>query len=293
MALFPAIRRGDVQGVNELIERGADVNATMGSQGSTPLIVAAKCGQTAVVAVLVAAGALIEHSGLAGWTALHVACAEGHLGTVQHLVTRALANVVARTNEGWSPYACAARGGHLHVMQVLEDHGALRMEAACADRALYRSALTAAANGGQLALVQGLIIGGGADKDGGGGGYTPLAEAARGGHVAVVNYLALAAADLNSRGGGLGLSPLIAAAYGNHATVVATLLAHGADASCVDDAHGTALHVAAGAAYTDVMRCLLAHPGCDVNALDRYRRTPLHVAVRKVSRCYAHRVAVC
>ena len=280
-----AIRSGDMDALKQMVQGVDDVDKLV-SYGGTPFHIAARCGQTAACRVLLAAGAGVDHCGLTGRSALHLACGEGHLDTVRFLVTEAGANVVIRTFEGWSPFSCAARGGHPAVMAFLTTHGAVHLEATGGDRGLFRSALTAAANGGQLAMVRRLIAEG-ADKDDGGASYTPLAEAARSGYLDVVLCLAdVYGADVNSRGGASGLTPLIAAAYGGHDDVVAALLRLGADPSFVDPTHGTALHVAAGAAHAAVMRCLLgAGPGggVDVNVLDRHHRTPLHVAARKVS----------
>ena len=50
-------------------------------------------------------------------------------------------------HQRWSPYSHAAFGGHLAVMQYLEEQGAVKEENECIEGALFRPALTAAAAG--------------------------------------------------------------------------------------------------------------------------------------------------
>ena len=115
-------------------------------------------------------------------------------------------------------------------------------------------------------------------------GNTPLAYAARGGHVTIVRSL-LSAGAVASTSSLQGDTPLHLAARRGSRACVAELLAAGANANERDGRHQTALLVACRHAHWDAARVLVEQGGVnDVNAQDaQYGRTALHWAARNGS----------
>jgi hypothetical protein len=83
-----AIGRGDAQAVQKLIERGAAVNDTGRDDlpGALPLSIAAAKGHTAIVGILLKAGANPNACCCSCVTALHRAIEQGHSATVARLL---------------------------------------------------------------------------------------------------------------------------------------------------------------------------------------------------------------
>jgi len=123
--LVDAARRGEVEVVQTLLAKGADVNAAEGD-GLTALHAAAEQGHVEVAELLISAGAELEASTRIGqYTALHLAARRGH-GSVVQVLVGAGADVYATTsNSGVTALhlAAAAVGGEEAVVALL-DHGA-------------------------------------------------------------------------------------------------------------------------------------------------------------------------
>ncbi len=116
----------------------------------------------------------------------------------------------------------ATRGGHLDTMRALISAGA-HIHGAHGQR----PALCWAADAGQLPALQLLLSGSPASKarvnERDAFGFTALLDAARGGHVAIVEALLAAGADVNAQTA-TGSSALIFAAGDNNGALVAALL---------------------------------------------------------------------
>jgi ankyrin repeat protein len=85
---------------------------------------------------------------------------------------------------------------------------------------------------------------------------------------------------LNQRGAPLGLTPLHEAARGGHVDILQLLLNHGASVNAVTNHGYTPFHHAARVGHVDILQLLLNH-GASVNAVDKYGETPLHHAARE------------
>jgi beta-lactamase regulating signal transducer with metallopeptidase domain len=159
-ALYRASERGDVERMTQLIDGGADVNAVLDGDGS-PLIGAARAGRLDAVKLLLDRGA----------------------------------NPNLPVEGDGSPLIMAAREGRIDVVTLLLERGAQVDLAVPSDE----NALIQASEKGRLEVVR-LLVSRGADVnarvyaessggDGGGEWRTPLSQARRSGHRAVVDYL--------------------------------------------------------------------------------------------------------
>jgi hypothetical protein len=128
--LIAAARRGGAEMVRFLVELGADINLGVPGDGN-PLIAAAAEGHAEIVALLLDRGAHVDTIVAGDETALIQASGEGHLAVVRLLVERG-ANVefgVMVTNwlgeQEWrSPLAVARRAGHADIVSYLQSVGA-------------------------------------------------------------------------------------------------------------------------------------------------------------------------
>jgi hypothetical protein len=119
-ALRRAIQQDDLQGVQQAIADGADVNQRDGL-GSTPLILAATKSPQ-IVRALLRAGADPEATGN-GRTILATLAFNGNVDGVRGLIQGG-ANVNAKDTGGWTPLLLASQTGHAAVVQALVDAGA-------------------------------------------------------------------------------------------------------------------------------------------------------------------------
>ncbi|NLL12180.1 MAG: ankyrin repeat domain-containing protein [Fibrobacter sp.] len=123
MNLMRASAKGDLETVKQLLNEGADVNAT-DMHGRTALIEASWSGSLEVAEFLIKKGADVNASDSAGYTALMRASEEGHLPVVKFLIKNG-ADVNARGKvRGTTPLMLAAENGHKKIIGLLIDNGA-------------------------------------------------------------------------------------------------------------------------------------------------------------------------
>lgn len=125
--LLTAIGFDNLELVRFLLDRGADPNVAV-DDGYTCLLTAVESDADAsvdIVAALMAAGADIHQTGTNGWTPLHMAAACGHVEKARRLID-AGAKVNHRTEiDGQeTPLMAAAFTGRPETVQLLLDHGA-------------------------------------------------------------------------------------------------------------------------------------------------------------------------
>lgn len=84
--IFMACKKGLLQEVVDLLDSGCDCNLRLVDDGSTPLHVAAGCGQSECVEVLLRRGADPLLSDVDGETPLHKACRHGHARCIRVLL---------------------------------------------------------------------------------------------------------------------------------------------------------------------------------------------------------------
>jgi len=244
--LFTAVRRGQPEEVQALIDAGADVNARDNDADNayTPLHVAAKKGHAEVAQVLIDAGGEVDATaGAQAETPLHVAAWKGHAEVARVLVDAGAA-VDARQKDNYTPLYRAAGAGHAEVVRVLIGAGA-----------------AVNARVGQYI-------------------YTPLHVAASAGHAEVVRVLIAAGADAKGRYGNALLHKAIDE---GHAEIAQGLIAAGADvnAPAPGDFFGwTPLHAVSSThnyncATIEVIVQALIDAGANVNTKNLYGGTPL------------------
>jgi hypothetical protein len=117
--LFEAAQRGDAAKVEELLKKGADVNARNWA-GVTPLHIAAANGYLEVVKLLLEHGADANAREEDGLSPLHIAAANGYLEVVKLLLEHG-ADPAIRNNRGWTPLDVARTSGREEVVKVLKE----------------------------------------------------------------------------------------------------------------------------------------------------------------------------
>lgn len=302
-ALHAAVRSANLEDVKRLVAAGADVNAP-DALGSTPLLMAAWSGNTEIASFLVAHGADVNalqpqtHS-----TALEYAVLTGRTAMVQ-LLLQAGARIDTRYRDNQTILQIAAAAGNPQIVSLLLAAG---MDIGSVD-VNGNTALDQAVLHGQAAVVS-LLIAHGADvkRVHPVGGRGPLHEACIKGFANLVQPLIDAGADPIERDRS-GQTPLdLALAYKN-AKIVAALLHlpqkdaedaaeqamesatlrgrteiarmlidSGFDISKPTAAGSTYLHDAALKGQKSVVQLLLER-GAPVDALDQSGATALHNA---------------
>ncbi|HEX4944237.1 MAG TPA: ankyrin repeat domain-containing protein [Usitatibacteraceae bacterium] len=125
-SLFEAVRTGDVEGAGRLAV--GDALLATDAQGTTALMLAARLGNSRMVAALLAAGADVNAADALGFTPLFHACYNldedcGYPGVVQ-LLLDAGADKEAKIGYGVRPLMYAAGNGEAGVVEVLLRAGA-------------------------------------------------------------------------------------------------------------------------------------------------------------------------
>jgi ankyrin repeat protein len=122
MPIFIAAENGDVDAINTLKAKGANVNMP-NSSGFTPVYIAAYYGHANAITALEAAGANVNTPNRRGATPVFIAAFEGHASAIVALST-AGANVNTPNEDGYTPIYIAARQGHAEAISALKAAGA-------------------------------------------------------------------------------------------------------------------------------------------------------------------------
>lgn len=123
--LLEAAERGNSAIVYSLLKTVASVNDTDGQQ-NTPLLLAAARGHTKVVQIIINHGhnkkkVNLTMNNLAGNTALHVACENGHLAIVKLLLDCSdfIRDINAQNTNGDTALHLAAHQGNIDIVQQM------------------------------------------------------------------------------------------------------------------------------------------------------------------------------
>ena len=266
--LLLAAEKANVEVVADLLQRGADANAS-DDNGDTALILA---GSFEVIELLLDAGAFIDD-------ALHKACYDGNVGVVRKQLKRG-ADVNSKGLAGCRPLHYAAQGENTHeVVQIVQ-----MLVAAGADINAPNSAgmsplymLVSMPRPSEFLGGISALLDAGADpdtlldRDNVVNGYmSPLHYAVVMNERQIVKVLLDAGADVNLVDE-WGKTPLHEAAFGTvrakqpDAEIPLMLIDAGADVNARTDSNNTPLHIAAYAGHNSVAQALLRH-GADVHA---------------------------
>jgi ankyrin repeat protein len=232
--IIEAVKNGDDEAVQTLLDDGADANDTNLSD-ETPLYIAAEKGYKNIVAALLAKGADINRAGEYQQTPLYIAAQNGHADIVELLLDKGAAVNKANIN-GSTPLYSAAADGYADIVAAL------------------------LANGADINQQHN-------------SGATPLYIAAQKGHATIVQLLLAQGADIhqglridiNS-----GETPFFAAVGRGRTAALEVLLANGSDVNQLWDG-ATALFIAAQDGQVEIAKLLLMQP--DINISIPFRST--------------------
>ncbi|KAI9856186.1 MAG: hypothetical protein M1813_009203 [Trichoglossum hirsutum] len=240
-----------------LLERGADVHA-VGSEGNTPLTLAAEEGYSEVVKLLLDWGANPCAESENGATPLHKAARGGHEEVAQLLLEVGV-DIDRQDRLGHTALQQATWRGNGGVARLLVSRGAsLDCQDSDGDTALH-----GAVDQGSDSIVSLLLEAGAKPEITNKYGSTPLYEAAAAGHEAVFRLLLPHQADINGHSGAYGTLLQVSALNGREG-LVKFLLDRGADVNVEGGEHGTALQGAAWGAREAVISILL-QSGADID----------------------------
>jgi ankyrin repeat protein len=255
-----------------LIELGADINAR-NKNGETPLYIAVQTGSEEGIKLLSEQGADINIKDIYGNSPLHYAAGIGQLEIVKLLIKEWGDDVVkAKNNNNESALHCAAKGGHVQVVDLLIRHGA-KTE----NRDKYgNSPLHCAAEAGELEVVKLLIEWGYNINAKNNNNESALHYAARKGHAEVSRFLIEKGININAQNKH-GYNALVLAIENAHVTTIDLLKKQGANIDVSDEERRTPLHWAAYQSHTALIK-RLKEQGANIDARDLNGCTPLHLA---------------
>lgn len=182
--IHEAAKRGDIQTVRDLVQKGAKINEDLDEYGATALHWSAVKGHKDVAEFLIGKGAIVDQKNRDGDTALHLAVAFGHKDLVQLLLAKG-AKIDERRKEGTTPLYIAVGRNQKEIAELLISSGA-EIDARNRDGVtpLYHAA------GKNLPDMVGLLLSKGADANSPNKqGDTPLHVAAAYGNKKIVELL--------------------------------------------------------------------------------------------------------
>ncbi len=250
--LHIACMRGNMPLVRMLLRVGeATPDITTLPHGQTPFICACKYGQLHTVMALVDEGLCKPQTrDLAGRTALHEACLQGHVEVVKYLLQLPVLWLEATDKDGSTPLLLASASNQEAVVKVLLKEGANVTH-----------------------------------KDN--NGATALSLACGGGHIEVARMLALDSdASLTSNISVLGRPMVsstsnVASPKDDNGASGAGVLRTGINMDVKDVTGWTALHYASANGHADMVQVCLTELQCQVNMRTKRGETALHLAASR------------
>lgn len=265
----------DGEAISILVQGGARLDSRTPRDGHTPLMVAARVGNTAVARALVKEGSPLEIKSDQGYTALMWA-AEGSAGNVETVAAliELGAAVEAKSSDGSTALMIAALKGDAARVKALLDRGAdARARTARGDTALMAAATAGRAQSAKFLIDAGIDVNA-SNRD----GVTALALAVLSNEPSTVRLLISRGADVNAPNKD-GWTPLLLA---QSIGMVEPLVNAGADVNRAASVR------ADRAGWTPVMFTIADR---DVYSLRRLLRAGADVAARNAAGQSAHDLA--
>jgi len=273
-ALHWAALKNDADLAQMLLYAGANVRAMTRIGSYTPLVLAARNGNAAVMAPLVAAGADVNSKTVNGTTALMLAAASGNVDSVKALIDKGADVNLKEPVRGLNAAMFAAASNRAAVVTLLAAHKADLSAATKVvdlnglDRAKMGDVLFGnpappppaggkASTEGSQGAQQGRNVPGGRGFQGKAGidrqfqlneliyaqgGLTPMLLAARQGYAETVSALLDAGVNVNEQSAGDKTTALLIATINGHFDLAKMLLDHGADPNLAAENGATALY---------------------------------------------------
>ena len=267
-ALHLAARDSDVEMTQLLLDRGADIEAKDGA-GIGALQFASYSGNLGIVKCLLENGADVRVCASDGTTPLHIASFKGHKDVVAELLSRGI-NVNIGQEDEFPALHLAAQEGHEEIVQMLLNSGA---QTEATSRHGNTALSIAAWNGAVDCMTK--LLGHGAKIDRQtDNGQTALSLVAERGHVDAAKLLLDRKSDVNLRS--INWGPILnAATYGGTDVVFQACVDRGADLHEKDIYGRTLIHFAAAGGNVDMISTVLGL-GHSAHTKDKQGRNALH-----------------
>ncbi|XP_039992525.1 kinase D-interacting substrate of 220 kDa B isoform X3 [Xiphias gladius] len=249
-SLFSYVEEENLAAIKAHLDKFKDVDSRS-DNGQTPLMVAAEQGNLEIVQELIRRGANINLDDVDCWTALISAAKEGHIEVVRELLENN-ANLEHRDMGGWTALMWAAYKGCTDVAQLLLEKGA--NPNITGQYSVYP--IIWAAGRGHADIVHLLLQHGAKVNCSDKYGTTPLIWASRKGHYDSVMHLLANGADVDQEGAN-SMTALIVAVKGGYTEVVKELLKGNPNVNMTDKDGNTALAIAAKEGHTEIVQDLL------------------------------------
>lgn len=287
--LLNAVRRDDVAEVRGLLRNGVDLNSR-GSDGLTPLMIAAGKGNADLVRLLIDAGAdVYTTDSAAGGTALHKAVQGGDLETVKVLVEAGAFIDAVSVTTGHTPLLDAFWYKHPDIVGYLLDRNAglnLSTHYGFSMRDHFEYAINVNTLGREKLLAAEALLKRRIEADERAVERQKLMAATAAGDLIGVQVLLANGAEVDARYPVLNgfndlHTPLLVASRDGHTEIVRALIAAGADVNATEPTFGAVpLHKAVYNGHADITQVLVDTPGTDIDfqgSTNGY--TPLHDAL--------------
>ncbi|KAM7403135.1 hypothetical protein PAMA_003855 [Pampus argenteus] len=249
-SLFSYVEEENLAAIKAHLDKFREVDSRS-DNGQTPLMVAAEQGNLEIVQELIRRGANVNFDDVDCWTALISAAKEGHIEVVKELLENN-ANLEHRDMGGWTALMWAAYKGRTDVAQLLLEKGA--NPNITGQYSVYP--IIWAAGRGHGEIVHLLLQHGAKVNCSDKYGTTPLIWAARKGHYDSVMHLLANGADVDQEGAN-SMTALIVAVKGGHTQVVKELLKRNPNVNMTDKDGNIALAIAAKEGHTEIVQDLL------------------------------------
>ena len=274
-ALHWAAQKGDVELAKVLLYASANLKATTRIGGYTPLLIASKNGDAAMIDTLAEAGSDVNAPTTNGTTPLMLASAAGKPAAVKALLDRGADVNAKEAVKGETALTFAAALGRADVIRVLTAKGAdvkvttkavdltdfakEEQERLAAERGFNGGGQAGRGNapGGRGGAPQGPQVAGVTrqynytELVAFWGGLAPMHLAARQGQLESVKALLEAGANVNQRGAGDPVTPLMIATMNGHFDVAKYLVDQGADPNLAQSNGATPLYAALNCQWSD------------------------------------------